>query len=70
MSDDVHLDHDDMTEHLQKQGNRSYRRYSLIQIDGRWALERNPICWMFDEVVNETFGTELDPDDRRQIFLD
>lgn len=70
MSDDIQSDRNDLMEHLRTQGNRSYRRFHLITIAGCWVLERDPICWMFDEVMNEMCGTEPDLDDRRQIFLD
>jgi hypothetical protein len=59
-----------LAEHLRKQGNRSYRRYALQRVDGRWMLVRDELDLMFENVLNEVCGTEPEPDDKDGTFLD
>ena len=55
---------------LSKKGNKGYRRYQLKCIDGRLMLIRDELDRIFDLVMSEVCGTELEPDDKDGTFLD
>ena len=59
-----------LAELLRKKGNKNYRRYELNRVDGRWMLVGDEFDRMFDNALNEAYGTEPEPDDKDGMFLD
>jgi hypothetical protein len=55
---------------LAKAGNRSFRRYEVRRINGRFTVVRNEIDRVFDLAMSEVFGTEIEPDDKDETLLD
>jgi hypothetical protein len=55
---------------LSKRGNTGYRRYQWKCVDGRLMLVRDEVDRVFDLVMSEVCGVELEPDERDGTFLD
>ena len=55
---------------LAKAGNRSFRRYEVRRIDGRFTVVRNEIDRAFDLAMSDVFGIEIEPDDKDGTLLD
>jgi hypothetical protein len=58
-----------LAEYLSKKGNTNHRRYELKSVDGRPMLIRDDFCRAFEAAVSETFGIDIEPDDRDGTFL-
>jgi hypothetical protein len=55
---------------LLKRGKRAFRRYHLKFSDGRLMLVRDELDRLFDLVLCEVCGCDVEPDEKDGTFLD